>query len=319
MAITAGTELQYAIIGKKEDVSDVVHQISPEDTPFQSMIGRDKCKNILFQWQTDDLAAAGANAVVEGDEASYTDPAKTVMVANQTQISRKTVSTSGTVEAISLYGRRSEEALQTAKRAAELKRDIEFVLMQNTAGNVGDATTARLLAALPVWIKTNDSIAADGASSTYTTGMPAVARTDGTARALTKVLVDAVTKLVWTQGGKPAVLMVGPFNRTVVSNFTGIATHVVDVTKPQPLFVIDTVDVLVNDFGKLRVVINRYQRERDAYILDPSLLQMVYLRPYFTKPLAPNGDATKKMLIVEYSLKVKQEKGLGMVADLTDA
>lgn len=318
MSITSGTELQYDIIGKKEDVADVIYNISPEETPLQSMIGREKCHNTYFQWQVDALASAAANAVVEGDEAAYADPAYTTMYANYCQISRKTIATSGTVEAVSMYGRRSEEAMQTAKRSAELKRDIEFVLLQNTAAVAGDATTARLLAALPVWIKTNDDIATNGGSSTYTSGAPLVARTDGAGvRALTKTMVDAVTKLVWTEGGNPSILMVGPFNRTVVSNFTGIASHVVDVTKPSPLFVVDTVDVLVNDFGKLRVVTNRHQRDRDAFILDPKMLSMVYLRPFFTKQLAPNGDASKKMLVVEYSLKVKNEKGLGMVADLT--
>lgn len=321
MALVSGTMTKYDMNGIREDLSDVIYNISPEDTPFLSSIGRGpKAKQTLVEWQTDELAAAdGDNAQLEGDDATFTTPSTTVRVGNYTQISRKTLILSGTGEEVDKAGRRSELAYQISKRGTELKLDKEKILLQAQGGVGGSSSVARKLASLNAWVKTNVDMGATGANPTYTSGVPLAARTDGTMRALTETIVKNVISLVWTEGGKPRTIMVGPVNKAKISGFSGIATRNFDISNasPKPTAIIASADVYVSDFGTLRVIPNRLQRERDAWFIDWAQLCMRTLRGYRTEKLAKTGDAEKRMLLVEETLQVKQEAGLGLAADLT--
>lgn len=328
MALVSGTATRYDMKGLREDLADAIYKISPEETPFMSSAGRGKAVQTLHEWQTDSLASAdGTNAQLEGDDAAYSTPAATVRVGNYAQISRKTLVLSDTLEVVDKAGRRSELAYQMAKRSSELKRDMETIFLRAQAGNAGSSIAARTLAGINAWLQSNTNRGAGGgaspvpgADSGHTSGVPTATATDANAqRAFTETILKDVIQGVWTEGGNPRVLMVGPYNKSVVSGFGGIATRNFDLSNvsPKPTAIIASADVYVSDFGTLRVVPNRFQRERDAWVLDWDLLEVDYLRPFGTKKLAKTGDAEKRMIVVEYTLKVKQEAGLGVAADLT--
>ena len=314
MAIVGNTYTRYSAIGIREDLSNVIYNISPEETPFISNIGRESVKNTYFEWQTDSLAAASAsNAALEGDDiSSFTAVTPTSRVGNYTQISTKNVVISGTLEAVDKAGRRSEMTYQLAKLGSELKRDMESALLANQSPVAGNTTTARRTAGLPAWIKTNTSFGTGGAD---TSGV--AARTDGTQRAFTETLLKTVIQKVWTSGGTPKMLMVGPFNKTAASAFTGIATRYRDVPAGQQAQIIGAADVYVSDFGTVNIVPNRFQRDRDAFVVDPDYASLAVLRPIQKMDLAKTGDAEKALLLVEYGLKVNNEAAHGIVADLT--
>ena len=290
-----------------------------EETPYMSNIGRENVSNSLFEYQTDTLAAAAANAQLEGDDVGTFDAVTaTVRLQNYAQISRKTIILSATEEVVNKAGRRSELAYQIAKRGSELKRDQEFIMLQNTGAVAGDSTTARKTGSLTAFLKTNiDFDTTNGASPTYTT-LPSTARTDGTARTFTETILKNVIQKVWTAGGTPKILMVGPVNKQRVSGFSGIASSRFNIDGgARPATIIGAADVYVSDFGNVQVVPNRFQRERDAFVLDPDYAKMVVLRPYQQIELAKTGDADKRMLLVEFGLKVLAENAHGLAADLT--
>ena len=318
MAIVSNTFTTYSAKGIREDLSNVITNISPEETPFMSNIGRETVTNTLYEFQTDVLAAAAANAQLEGDDvATFDAVVATVRVQNYAQISRKTIILSATEEVVNKAGRRSELAYQIAKRSSELKRDQEFILLQNTAADAGNTTTARKTGSLLAFLKTNTSVGAGGANPSYTT-LPNATRTDGTQRAFTEVILKDVIQKVWSSGGTPKILMVGPVNKQRVSGFTGIASSRFNIDGgAKPATLIGAVDIYVSDFGNVQVVPNRFQRERDAFVLDPDYAKMVVLRPYQQIELAKTGDAAKSMLLVEYGLKITAEDAHGIAADLT--
>jgi len=318
MAIVSNTFTTYSAKGIREDLSNVITNISPEETPFMSNIGRETVTNTLYEFQTDVLAAAAANAQLEGDDVSAFDAVvPTVRVQNYCQISRKTIVLSATEEVVNKAGRRSELAYQIAKRSSELKRDQEFILLQNTAANAGNTTTARVTGSLLAFLKTNTSVGTGGANPSYST-LPNATRTDGTQRAFTEVILKDVIQKVWSSGGTPKILMVGPVNKQRVSGFTGIASSRFNIDGgAKPATLIGAVDIYVSDFGNVQVVPNRFQRERDAFVLDPDYAKMVVLRPYQQIELAKTGDANKSMLLVEYGLKITAEDAHGIAADLT--
>jgi hypothetical protein len=318
MAIVTNTFTRYSAIGIREDLSNVIYNISPEETPFISNIGRESVKNTYFEWQTDSLAAASAsNASVEGDDiSSFTAVNPTARVGNYTQISTKNVIISGTLEALDKAGRRSELTYQLAKLGSELKRDMESALLANQASVAGNTSTARRTAGLPAWLTSNTSFGSGGANPTVGS-TPTAARTDGTQRAFTETILKNVISSVWTSGGTPKMLMVGAFNKQAASAFTGIATRFRDVPAGSQAQIIGAADVYVSDFGTVSIVPNRFQRPRDAFVIDPEYASLAVLRPIQQMELAKTGDAEKRLMLVEYGLKVSNEAAHGIAADLT--
>lgn len=326
MALVSGTYTRYDAKGLREQLSNIIYDISPTQTPFMSGIGvGEKAAQTLVEWQTDELAAAdGTNAQLDGDDVTFTTPSATVRVGNYTQISRKSVIVSDTLEEVDKAGRRSEMALQTMKKAKELKRDMETIFLRAQGGAGGGTGAARTLASMLAWVKSNVSLEATGggANPDWTSGVPGAAnlRTDSSAqRAFTETLLKAVLQSGYTNGSEFSVLMLGAFNKGVASGFSGIATRNFDLSNvsPKPTAIIASADVYVGDFHTLRVIPNRFQRARDAWLLDWDFASVRYLRPFKRKNLAKTGDAEKKYIVVEYSLEVKNEAAFGLVADLT--
>ena len=317
MAIVSNTFTTYSAKGIKEDLSNVITNIAPEETPFQSNIGRETIQNTLFEWQTDTLADAAANAQLEGDDVGTFDAVvATVRLTNYAQISRKTIVLSNTEEVVNKAGRRSELAYQIAKRGSELKRDQEFIMLNGGVAVAGNTTTARVTASLGAFVKTNTDKQTNGVDPSYTT-LPNSARTDGNVRTFTETILKNVIQKVWTAGGNPKILMCGPVNKQRVSGFSGIASSRFNINGGEkPAVLIGAVDIYVSDFGNVAVIANRFQRERDAWVLDPEYAKMTVLRPYQQVELAKTGDAEKRMLLQEWGLKILAENAHGLAADL---
>jgi hypothetical protein len=308
----------YDAIGQREDLTDIIYDISPTETPFMSSIGKTKATAVYHEWQTDSLASATTNnAAVEGANATDATLSPTTRLGNYTQILQKTIKVSGTLDAVNKAGRKSEKAYQLAKGSQEIKRDLETILLSNQGRSIGSSnSTARRMASLLSWIKTNSSVQTNGGDPT-TIGVST--RTDGNTRTFTEALLKEVVAEVFTSGGSPKVLMVGPSGKQKVSSFTGIGETRFNVTGAKPSTIIGAADIYVSDFGNMSVVPNRFMRNRDALILDPEYAALAYLRPFQTNELAKTGDADMTQILVEVTLEVKNEAAHGIVADLNMA
>ena len=307
----------YTAIGQREDLSDVIYNISPTDTPIMSSIGKSKATAVYHEWQTDSLAAATTNnAAVEGDDATDATMSPTTRLGNYTQIVQKTVKISGTLDAVDKAGRKSEKAYQLAKASAEIKRDIETIISANQGRSAGNSSTARKLGSLLSWITTNSSVGTSGADPT-TIGVST--RTDGTARSFTETILKDVIQQVYTAGGNPKILMVGAYQKQAVSAFAGIAAQRFMAPSDAPTTIIGAADVYMSDFGTVSVVPNRFMRTRDALVLDPEYAALAYLRPFATNELAKTGDSEKTQILAELTLEVRNEAAHGIAADLAVA
>ena len=315
MAIVTNTFTSFNSKGIREELSNVINNISPEEVPLQSNIGSKNVSNTYFEWQSDSLAAVDKTAVIDGDDvASFDATASTTRLGNYVQILRRTVVVADNLAAQDAAGRNDEFAYQIAKRGRELKRDLEAVLTDNNARVAGNSSTARETAGLGAWIATNDVFGSGGASPT---GDGTDARTDGTQADFTETMLKSAMQAAYTAGGQPTILMVGPFNKTQVSGFAGIAAQRYQAPSNAPTTIIGAADVYLSDFGQLQVVPNRFQRERDAFLLDPEYASVAYLRPIQKVDLAKTGDASKAMLIVEAGLEVGTESAHAGIFDLT--
>jgi len=312
MTIVANTFTGFDAIGIREQLSDTIYNIAPTETPFMSGIKKGKAENVFFEWQTDTLASAANNAQLDGDDVtSFTAITPTTRIGNRTQISRKVFLISGTEQAVVKAGRKDELAYQIALKAKELKRDQETALTQNTTSVTGNTTTARQTRGLEGWVATNNSLGSGGSAPVPGSN---TAPTDGTQRSFTESLLKSVHQQIFSSGGNASVLMVGPTQKQTVSTFTGNATRF-DKSEDAKLYA--AIDVYVGDFGTIKVIPNRFQRNRTAFLLDMDFWQMNVLRPYEVVSLAKTGDADKRMLIVEYGLQSSQEAASGAIRDLS--
>lgn len=320
MAQPANTFDSYDAKGIREDLSNVIYNISPEETPFMSNVGKGSAKSTYFEWQEDSLAATDLNnAQVEGDDSPAVEPSATARIGNYTQISRKTVTVSGTLEAVDKAGRKSEMAYQMAKRAAELKRDMEAIATSGQAAVGGNSTTARKTAGFGAFLRTNTNngaTATDPTLSGTTSGFPNAAAGDGTDRAYTETILKDVIQQVWTEGGDAKMLMVGALLKQKVSSFAGIAAQRFNVNGAKQGTIIGAADIYVSDFGNVEVVPNRFMPVDVAYHVDPSMASIMFLRPFEKVELAKTGDADKMLLICEWGVKVNNERAHGVARDL---
>lgn len=317
MAQPTGSQSTYDSVGNREDLSDIIYNIAPYETPVLTAIKKGKADATLHEWQTDDLADPSANnANIEGDDANPEGQTPTVRLSNQTQIFKKHVVVTGTQEKVRKAGRRSEVAYQTAKKMKELKTDMEMSIMGvNQAKVVGNNTTPRRLASLQAFIAENTDFGATGADPT---GDGTDARTDGTQRAFTEDMLKDVLELTYAAGANPTMLVVGAYNKRVASGFSGNAERQIDV-KGSVNSVMATVDVYVGDFATLKIVPSRHVRPRDALLIDPEYATWAELRPTFQDDLAKTGDSYRKQIICEATLAVDNPNAHGGVFDLTTA
>ena len=282
----------YDATAIREDLSDVIYDISPTDTPFMSSIaGKGSVSNTLFEWQTEALASAVINNYhVEGADAGTAATTVTARVTNQTQISKKVVEVSGSHEAVNNAGKKSELAHQLAKASKELKRDMEGSLLANNAAAAGNATTARETRGAAHWITTNVT---DAGSS-------------GTHAAMVEADVLAAAEAVWTAGGEASTILLGATNKKLITAMSGRADAVRTVADNN-MTIQNSVDIYVSDFGTYNIVMDRFCDQDYVYFLDHDMWSVDYLRDFQTVDIARAGDGEKKMLLVEYGLRCGNE------------
>jgi hypothetical protein len=288
----------YDATAIREDLSDVIYDISPTDTPFMSSIaGKGSVSNTLFEWQTDALAAAVINNYhVEGAAAGTAATTATTRLTNQTQISKKVVEVTGTHETVNNAGKKSEMAHQLAKASKEIKRDMEGSLLADNAAAAGNASTARETRGAANFISTNVT---DAGSS-------------GTHAAVVEADVLAVAESTWNAGGEPSTILLGATNKKLITAMTGRAEatrSVVDENKT----VYNAVDVYVSDFGTFNIMLDRFCDQDVVYFLDHDMWSVDYLRDFQTVDIAKEGDSEKKMLLVEYGLRCGNEAANGKI------
>jgi hypothetical protein len=317
MTVPSNTYLRYTSIGVREDLTDVIYDISPTDTPIMSSIGKAKAAQTNHEWQTDALAAATtANALIEGDDATAASLSPTVRVGNFTQIVGKTVQVSGTLEAVDKAGRKSEKAYQLAKASSEIKRDIETIITANQAKTNGTATSgARKMGSLLSYITTNVS---KGSAGTNPTGDGSDVRSDTTTRTFLESMLKDVAQLIFTNGGTPKLLVVPPNLKATASAFAGVAEQRY-VTGAEPTTIVAAAGAYLSDFGLISIVPDRFMRDRDALMLDPEYAALAYLRPFQTNDLAKTGDSEKTQILAELTLEVRNEKAHGGIFDIKAA
>ena len=313
MAQPANTFDTYDSVGIREDLSNVIHNISPEETPFYSKAAKKAAKNTLVEWQTDSLRASAVNAHIEGDATTAEARAATTRLGNYTQIFKNAVVVSDSDDNVDNAGRAKEIAYQTLKIAKEQKLDIEKALFANNARAAGNSTTARELAGAPAWLTTNTVAGAGGADPT---GDGTDARTDGTPAAFSQANFDTVMQSIWVAGGKPDTVYLSAFQMNVALGFTGNNNQRSQVQAGDER-VIKSLAIYTTPWGTVEFMPSRENRSRDVFIMQDNMWEVASLRGTKNVALAKTGDNTTRQVVTELTLCAKNEAANGIIADCT--
>jgi len=316
MAQPTNTFDSYDAVGIREDLSDIITNVSPEETPFHTKCRKTTAKNTLVEWQTDALRSSASNAHIEGDETTANAMTATSRLNNRTQIFKNAVTVPDTDEGLDKAGRQREMAYQVLKIAKEQKLDIEKALFDNNAKVAGNASTARELAGAPSWIKTNVDFQS-GNSGANPTGDGTDARTDdGTPTAFSQTKFDTVMQSIWENGGNPDSVYLSAFQMNKALAFTGNNNQRSNVQGGDER-VIKSLAVYVTPWGTVEFIPSRENRSRDVFIMQDDMWEVAVLRPTKNVELAKTGDSSKRQVVTELTLCAKNEKANGIIADNT--
>lgn len=323
MAVVANTFQSTGGKLNRESLSDVVSRITPEDTPIFSMVEKIKFDTTHPEWGVDALAAPADNAQLEGDEYTFGATVSPDRIGNYTQIMRKDGIVSRTQDMTNEAGKKTSVKEQKLKKGVELRKDVEFSIVTANASLAG---TTRKSGSLSSWLTSNVARGAGGANGGFNSGTGlTVAPTNGTLRAFTKVLLDGVMQQGYQSGANFKHLFVSPYVKSVFVTFmsdSNVASFRYAASSGANNSIIANADVYEGPFGKVMIHPNRVMTgsaalARNAFLVDPEFLKWGWFdKIHEDKDIAKTGDAKKFVLIGEGALKVSNEKGLGVVADV---
>lgn len=323
MAALANTQLTTMSVGNREELSNVVDRITPEDTPIYTLIAKESAKSVHPEWEVEELSPPAANRHTEGDEYTFDAINPPDRYGNYTQIMRKSFLISNTQETVDEAGPVQKTKHQKLVKGIEIKKDTEFGILSPQPSIAG---ANRQFGGLPTWYETNVSRGAGGANGGFdvNTGLT-VAPTDGTQRAFTKTILDDVMEQGYNAGANFSIVSVSPYVKSVFVTFmsdSNVANFRYAVNNGNENSIISNADWYEGPFGKVLIKPNRVQAAsatlaRNAHFIDKSKLSFKWLRRIAEdKDVAKTGDGKKTVIIGEGTLAPKNEAGLGVAADL---
>ncbi|MGL4352734.1 MAG: SU10 major capsid protein [Aeromonas popoffii] len=299
----------YDLKGDKLSFADWVSNISPTETPFVSMTGKEGISQTKFQWQTDVIPTVrDDNACFEGSVPAFEDEIKsTIVLTNNTQIFRRSVSVSDTANVVSYYGRQKEIGYQMEKAGAELKRDMEMVFLSTQTK--ADASTGAAG-------KTDCFVALVGTGADADTGATVVKETATKDLILEKELFD-LTYNLYLANSKANVIMYHPKNAGFFSGLLSVPTA--NINRMKMFGAMDDeynteVDTIVDPLGqRFALVPNRLMPTHALYFFNPSDWTQMVLRAPKKIQLAKVGSSEEWVIEAEVGLRHRNKFASGIL------
>lgn len=304
--------------GNREDLSDIVWDASPAETPLLSAMKKTKATGINHGWVQDSTAAGAQNANIEGNDASPGTYADRVRFENYTQIQVDHAVVTGTQEKVLKAGVKSEMAHQVGKRMVEQKKDIETAIIGLSNPKVaGDDSTAREMGSLDTYLANGvagDEFAAATSDNPTGDGTDAPNK-GGTDRALSDTILNACLENLYTNSSGTNIMCVVPAKqKSVISTFTASSTRYVTTDDKK---LVASIDVYDGDFHTVKIVPSRQCIAGSAFLVDPEYLALAELRPMAASDLATLGDSLRKQIVWEGTLEVCDPNAHTHIFDLS--
>jgi hypothetical protein len=307
-----------AATNQREDLSDIIWRIDPEETPLVTAIGRGAdAEQVKTEWLGQNLSAADSNVQPEGYRFVAQPAIKPARLGNYCQIMVRSITVSNTLRATDTVGG-DEFDRQTLMKGVEVRRDLEWWI---TRDKVQTGVDPRQMSSIQCWISNGSMGAGTGVMATGT-GLNAPVH--GTARPLTLDLVATAMQAAFTVGGRPKLGLMSPAQKRTFSQLAGTAgnlaaTNLIQQTPASPVTIVGAVDAYLTDFGRLEMAPDIFMPVDVLLLIDPEHAEIAPLpgRDMEQVEYAVTGDAADGGVVFEGTLRVTAPKAHAMVGDLT--
>jgi hypothetical protein len=330
MAMTTNAQNTFAQIGIREDLADVVYRIDPDETPFQSNISTaGRATNRYVEWQVQTLATPStSNFQLEGAETSAAAVTARQRIGNRVAISKKTFAVTTTARAVDVAGVDDEFDEQRLLKGLELKRDMEVILLNNNAQEVGGTQTVTECAGLATYITNVDNSGTDRFTAATGDGTDAWNYANATTRALSLTILNSALKDAYVDGGKPDFIMLSPAQKVnfsglaLASSISGAAQVRQSISKNEAATIVGSVEGWLSDFGSIAVTVNTQMAsdtsflDITAFMIDSKYAEVAFLEPMQNRPHGITGLSDEEDVFASYTLKVGAPKAHAFVSNL---
>jgi len=276
-----------------EDVTNIIYQITPEDTPFYNMIADRSSNSPKHEWQVRSLSTRADNATVEGASYTFAAPVLPTRAENLTQIVKKDVRISGTSQATARHAISDLVSDQMEQRMIEWKTDAEHALLRGSDASGNASDTARRM---------------NGLLNAVTSNVSSVS-----GETITETIFNDLLQDVWDSGGKPRDVLCHGYLKRRISSFVGNATKNFNQGEKK---VQNVISMYESDFSTVAVQTSRDMPnsagEHTIAVLDRDLFAKAWLRPVITKRVAETADSIDIVILGELTLEFGNEAAAGL-------
>lgn len=320
----------YNVSGNREDLTDVLTILEPEDTPKLSTFPKAKgSSNVYHEWQVDSLLPVNFSGVLEGqDVTSFTNQAQNrARVGNYNQLFRRDWMVSVLQEASDTAGISSEVASSKTKAMRNIKRDIEAALGSDNDRQADTGIVPYKMRALGDWVKTTGPSDVPAAFRTLTGAVD----TTATASLTESAFNDVFQAIFQGVGGRRNYkLYAGPSLKRAISKFQRqegtTRTNSYNVTQDATSNRVDlNVTIYEGDFHTVDIIPDLFngildgadpstvtsQQKARGYAIDPALVGISYMVGMSSTELQDQGGGRRGFVLSALTLEVKNPKGLG--------
>lgn len=312
---TDGT-LQASI---REDLSDVISNIDPADTPLMSMIATAQARSTVHEWLVDSLEDASTTAAVEGAAFNHDVTKKPVRMSNYTAIFRRDFEVTDTMRAVENAGMTDAFAYQLDKSMRELGRNTEKALLAASTpedGSNASTPVARVMAGLGAFVP--DGTYSDGADPPNIVEKPysdplgldvdhsvAVASTS-----ITETEFISVLEAIWNQGGRADTVLANAAGKKDITAFNQQNTIRRNLDGPQDT-IRNSIMYYESDFGEVAIVLSRHNPTGVCYAFQRDMLAKAFLQPTAAEEMARTTDSQPGVVKHELTLVCRNPYTVG--------
>lgn len=285
--------ITYDDASRREDLVDVLGDVTPDETPLFTLLGKTKAKGTYHEWVEDYITPpTSVTYSAEGAAAAYSDLTQPARRGNFTAIISETFRVSGTERAVDVAASGDPLSYQKGKALRTWKMKSEFSVLQGAAAS-GSSGVAREMAGIQNVVTTVATALNSGSS-------------------LSESIFNDMCEKSWDQAGTSSFdLVVAPGGlRRKLSSFTAGATKNVDASDKR---LTRPIEIYESDFGIKKIlpahryVLNSAGTSRIIGLREDTF-KIAWLRPVFTEMLAKDGDRENGQIVGEWTLQYKAER-----------
>src|SRR3972149_2801631 len=284
--------ITYQDASRREDLLDVLADVSSDETPLLTLFGTSTARGTLHEWLKYAITRpSSVSSAAEGADPTFADLSAPSRDTNVTHIITEPVQVSRTEQRVNVAAIGDPWAFQKADALRRLKLKMEYAILNSTRAS-GSSGVARTMTGLDAFITSVVTARNSG------TSFSEVALNDMTADAYTSVRADKVFDM----------LLCTVKIKQAIAGFGGNSTRYIDAAEKRL-----TKDILVYDsaVGSHRIMhhrdVNNGAGTTTVYGLREDLHKVAYLDKPMFETLGKTGDADKGMWVTEFTVEVQGE------------